>query len=227
MQQNTQQNTDFPRPNKIFMTTAFILGGLFFRLYFRLRCRRDKQKLRELTEQGRPIIAVFNHTSHLDVPLVGLSIGRKIMFKLSLPGKKELFESKKSRWFVLLAGAVPLDRDIADAKAVRTLLRALQNGQNLMIAPEGTRSLDGQIHPFIPGFAKLAHKTGAFILPVALKGAAEAMPKGVSFPKPRKIVTFVGDPIDPREVLGDKPDNEAYEQFAEMVRQRIIGLLKE
>lgn len=220
-----QQKNEFPRPNVIFLYVAYTVAAVFFKLYHRITIRRDKRKLRELVAQGRPIIVVFNHTSHLDVPLVALSVGLGVMRKLSLPGKKELFESKKSRWLVSLAGAIPLDRDIADTNAVRILLRALNSGQNLMIAPEGTRSLDGQVHPFKSGFAKLAQKTGAIILPVALKGAAEAMPKGATFPHPRKIITTVGDPIDPQEHFSAKPDNDAVEEFTESVRQKVIALL--
>jgi 1-acyl-sn-glycerol-3-phosphate acyltransferase len=222
-----QRETDFPRPNPIFLRVAYVVAIVFFKLYHRITLRHDMKKLRDLTKQDRPIIAVFNHTSHLDVPLVALSVGLPIMRKLSLPGKKELWDSKKTRWLVTLSGAIPLDRDIADTNAVRILLRALNNGQNLMIAPEGTRSLDGEVHPFKTGFAKLAQKTGAIILPVALKGAAEAMPKGASFPHPRKIVTAVGDPIDPRDFFSAKPDNDAFEEFTESVRQKVIALLNE
>lgn len=222
-----QRENDFPRPNPIFLRVAYVVVMVFFKLYHRITLRHDMRKLRALTTLGRPIIVVFNHTSNLDVPLVAVSVGLPIMRKLSLPGKKELWESKKSRWLVTLAGATPLDRDIADTNAVRVLLRALNHGQNLMIAPEGTRSEDGQVHPFIPGFAKLAQKTGALVLPVALKGAAEAMPKGANFPHPRKIITTVGDPIDPRDYFSAKPDSDAFEAFAESVRQKVIALLNE
>jgi 1-acyl-sn-glycerol-3-phosphate acyltransferase len=222
--QEKEQDKSTPRPNRWFMLTAYTLGSLFFRLYSRYTRRRDTRKLNALLDEGRQFIVIFNHTSHLDVPLVGISVGLRIMYNLCMPGKKELFADPKTRWIGNLSGAIPLDREITDTTTARILLRALHNGQNLLIAPEGTRSLDGQLQPFKIGFVKLAHKANVLILPVAIRGADKAMPKGASFPRPRKISVVVGDPIDPREHLGAKPDNDAVNEFTEMIRQRIAAL---
>jgi 1-acyl-sn-glycerol-3-phosphate acyltransferase len=222
--QEKEQEKSTPHPNRYFIWISFILANLLFRPYFRFTRRRNTQKLNKLLDEGRQFIVIFNHTSHLDVPLVGISVGLRIMHNLCMPGKKELFADPKTRWIANLSGAIPLDREITDTTTARILLRALHNGQNLLIAPEGTRSLDGKIQPFKIGFVKLAHKANALILPAAIHGAAEAMPKGVLFPRPRKISVVVGDPIDPREHLGPKPDNEAVNQFTEMVQQTIAAL---
>ncbi|MBI5957404.1 MAG: 1-acyl-sn-glycerol-3-phosphate acyltransferase [Chloroflexi bacterium] len=222
--QEKEQEKSTPHANHAFVLIAFVVANSLFRLYFRFTRRRNSQKLNELLNEGRQFIVIFNHTSHLDVPLVGIAVGLRIMYNLCMPGKKELFADPKTRWIANLSGAIPLDREITDTTTARILLRALRNGQNLLIAPEGTRSLDGKLQPFKIGFVKLAHKANVLILPVAIRGAAEAMPKGVTIPRPRKISVIVGDPIDPREHLGAKPDNEAVTEFTEMVRQTIAAL---
>jgi len=219
------QDKGFRRLNPYFSWFMFLLFGPLFKVYFRLTCKKDRQRLNTLTAQSRPLIIVFNHTSYLDVPVVGLCLGIRFMRRVTLPGKKELFDDKKTRWLVNLAGAVPLDRDMADSSAARTLLRALRGGQHVLMAPEGTRSADGEVQPFKPGFIKLAHKAKAIILPVGIQGAAQALPRGASFPKPRKIRVTVGEPIDPLNVLGDKVSSADALRVAELVRQSILDLV--
>jgi len=152
-------------------------------------------------------------------------VGIRLMHRVTLAGKKELLDSWKTRWLMHVMGVIPLKRDMADTSAARIMLRALLAGRNILLAPEGTRSLDGQVHRFQVGFARLAHKANALILPVGIRGADRALPKGKPFPRPRKITVAVGDPIDPQQFLTDKADEAAYSDFAEMVRQRVVDLI--
>jgi 1-acyl-sn-glycerol-3-phosphate acyltransferase len=217
-------NTEVPQTNLVFLRFAFIVFGALFRLYFRLRFNRDRLKLKALAEQDRPLIVVFNHSSYLDVPLVALGIGFRLMSEMTLPGKKELFEDRKTRWMVSLLSVIPLDRDLADTTAVRGLLRALKHGRDILIAPEGTRSSDGTVHPFQIGFAKLAHKANALVIPVGIRGAAQAMPRGAYVPKPRRIMVTVGDPLDPQTSLPAQPDQDDFAALAEATRQAVVSL---
>jgi 1-acyl-sn-glycerol-3-phosphate acyltransferase len=216
-----------PQPNLLLMRLLYTVFGPLFRVYFRLTFKRDTQRLDDLAAQHRPVVVIFNHTSHLDVPLSGLAVGFKLMSRVTLAGKQELLDSWKTRWLMHVMGVIPLKRDTTDTYAARVLLRALLAGRNILLAPEGTRSLDGQVHPFHVGFAWLAHRANALILPVGIRGADRALPKGLPLPRPRKITVAVGDPIDPQQFLTDKADDAAYNDFAEMVRQRIVALVTE
>lgn len=218
------EHADIPRPNILFLRLAYLVLGALFKVCFRLTCHRDRAALRALGSQPRPVIVVFNHTSHLDVPLVGLCIGLHLMRRVTMPGKKELLEDKRTRWIMQLAGVVPLKRDASDMAAARVLLRALHAGRYVLMSPEGTRSYDGSVQPFKVGFIKLAHKANAIILPVGIAGAARALPRGASFPRPRKITVQVGAPIDPSACLDAQADPAAYDRAAELIRQRIITL---
>ncbi len=81
-----------PETKFLFLAFMYTLFGIFYRLYLRMRIRRDKRNLNALAAQNRPLIVVFNHASYLDVPAVGISLGLKLMHQMTLPGKKELFE---------------------------------------------------------------------------------------------------------------------------------------
>jgi len=207
------------------MRLICVVSRPLFAVYFRLTFKRDSRSLNELAAHKRPVVIIFNHTSHLDVPLAGMAVGFRLMSRVTLAGKQELLDSWKTRWLMHTMGVIPLKRDMTDTSAARAMLRALRAGRSILLAPEGTRSLDGEVHPFQVGFAWLALKANAVILPVGIQGAYRALPKGLPLPRPRKITVAVGEPIDPQQFLTDKADDAAYSDFAEMVRQRVVSLL--
>ncbi|NIV39957.1 MAG: 1-acyl-sn-glycerol-3-phosphate acyltransferase, partial [Anaerolineae bacterium] len=96
-----------------------------------------------------------------------------------------LFEDPKSGWLMRSLGLFPVDRDILDLSVVRTMFRILRSGRGIGIAPEGTRTLTGEMLPFKSGFVKLALKTDVPIFPVGIQGSFEALPKGAYFPRPK------------------------------------------
>jgi 1-acyl-sn-glycerol-3-phosphate acyltransferase len=213
-----------PETHVLFLSFMYTLFAICYRLYFRMRIKRDRRRLNALAAQERPLIVVFNHASYLDVPAVGISLGLKLMRQMTLPGKKELFEDAKTSWLVRNISVIPVDRELADTSAVRGLLRALQQGRSILISPEGTRSPDGSVRPFQVGFAKLAHKANALVLPVGIQGAAQALPRGTHLPRPRRLIVSIGEPLDPQDYLPGKPDHAAFEAFAEATRQAVIHL---
>jgi 1-acyl-sn-glycerol-3-phosphate acyltransferase len=213
-----------PESHFLFLSFIYTLFGICYRLYFRMRINRDRHRLHALAAQERPLIVVFNHASYLDVPAVGISLGLKLMRQMTLPGKKELFEDAKTRWLVGNISVIPVDRELADTSAVRGLLRALQQGRNILMSPEGTRSPDGVVRPFQVGFAKLAYKANALVIPVGIQGAARALPRGTHVPRPRRLIVSVGEPLDPQDYWQGKPDHAAFEAFAEATRQAVIQL---
>ncbi len=221
----SMSDKEVPQTNSLFLHFAYYLFAVLFRVCFRLKLRRDRQRLDALAAQDRPLIVVFNHASYLDVPLVGISLGLRLMHQMTLPGKKELFEDRSTHWMVGFMSVIPVDREMADTTAVRALLRALQHGRSILISPEGTRSPDGVVRSFQLGFAKLAHKANALVLPVGIRGAAEAMPRGTHFPRiAARITVTVGEPLDPHAYFQGRPDSAAFTAFAEATRQAVIGL---
>lgn len=218
-------NTTLTEPNLLFLHTLKVIAGVIGKLCFRITCHKDRAMLAQLAAQSRPLIVVFNHTSYLDVPVVGLCLGVKLIRRVIMPGKKELFAHPLLAWFMRQGGAIPLNRDAADTQTVRTLLRALQAGRTIIMSPEGTRSPDGTVQPFKSGFVKLAHRSGALILPVGIRGAYAALPRATRIPRLRKITVVVGTPVDIAAHLPQRPTVDDFNAWAEQIRQRVIALL--
>ncbi len=142
----------------------------------------------------RPYVVVSNHQSHADIPVVSV-----LPWDMKWVGKAELFRIPIIGWMMRLAGDIPVER--GDARAgIKVLGRArevLAQRCSVMFCPEGTRSKDGRLLPFNDGPFRLAVRTGTPILPLALDGTYDALPKhGWKFGPPRTLRLAVLDPIE-------------------------------
>jgi len=142
------------------------------------------------------VLVVSNHQSHLDPPLIGVGVprmmnymARSTLFKITLLGK--LMRS---------VNAFPIDREGIGLAGIKEALKLLKRGGMVVIFPEGTRSRDGKMGQFRPGFTTLAVRTGAAILPAAIEGAFQAWPRSKRFPRPRPVHILYGEPISPEKI---------------------------
>ena len=121
-----------------------------------------------------PYVVVCNHQSLADIPTVSL-----LPWEMKWVGKKELFDIPVMGWLMKLAGDIPVDRKDAASRA-SVMLRAqrrLDHGVSVMFFPEGTRSRDGRLKRFYDGAFSLAVQAGVPILPLAIDGTMDALPK--------------------------------------------------
>ena len=130
-------------------------------------------KGRENTPSQGPLLIVANHMSLVDPPLLGVSLGRKVIFM----AKKELFHFRVIGYFIRGFGAFPVHRGQLDKKAIYQAEQVLADGMALVMFPEGMRSSNGQLRPAFPGAALVASRSGAPILPVGIIGTGRI--KGV------------------------------------------------
>lgn len=136
------------------------------------------------------VIVASNHLSMLDVPLLGHAIGRTARF----PSKPEIFGFRPLAAFLLALGGFPITRGEGDRRALSFSEEVLARGGVLSIFPEGTRSLDGEVHDFHRGVALLAMTAGVPVVPAALWGSQVSFPKGAIFPRPARISIVFGAP---------------------------------
>ena len=140
-----------------------------------------------------PFVVVSNHQSLADIPLIS-----HIPWEMKWIGKAELFAIPVMGWMMKLAGDISVDRKDARSGA-RTIIRASQYLEQkcpVMFFPEGTRSPDGRVGRFSDGAFHLAIRTHTPILPVAVEGSSDALPKhSWRFGKPSDIHVHVLDPV--------------------------------
>jgi 1-acyl-sn-glycerol-3-phosphate acyltransferase len=176
-----------------------------------------------------PVIVAANHSSNLDVPVLGSSLMPKLGRRLQWLGKRELFDWPVVGWIARNGGVHAIDRGAADVEAFRIATRILEEGHALFVFPEGTRSRDGTLGEGRDGVAVLALRTGAPIVPVGVSGSYERWPRGQKLPRPGGRVTVrVGSPFRLADVLPPDLDRRAAKTAAtDAIMRRIAELLPE
>ncbi len=147
-------------------------------------------------EDFRPAVFCFNHQSSADFFII-LKLLRKDITGIA---KKELKYSPFGPLFSAL-GAIYIDRTNKE-KALESMKEAeevLKKGTSVAIAPEGTRSGSKTLGKFKKGAFHMAMKAGVPIIPIVIKNAYMALPKGSSVFKPTHIEVVVLDPVDTSE----------------------------
>ena len=160
------------------------------------------------------VLVVSNHQSHLDPPLVGIGIPRRINYL----ARDTLFAFAPFGWLIQSVGSIPIDREGIGLGGIKESLRRLKRGEMVLIFPEGTRTRDGQIAPFRPGFTALAVRSKAAILPVAIEGAFQVWPRWRKWPGAGQIRVHFGVPFTPAEVAG-RDERELLAEVERRVRE--------
>ena len=196
-----------------------VLLNIIIPLITRMEVQGDREKL----QRGNQII-VSNHIGILEGLLVYYFVDRDDIIML-------LAEKHQDRWITrTLAGqvdAIFVDRYNADFSAIRTVLRRLQNGGVLIVAPEGTRSPDGSLREGRFGVSYLATKTGLPILPVAVTGTEDWMVKSKLLRLKRVPVGVrIGDQFTLPPARGSER-REMLKEYTDEIMCQIAALLPE
>ncbi len=149
-----------------------------------------------LPRDSQSCIAVFNHQSHLDIPLLAYALPMELRFI----GKKELrgvpfFGSAILRMGHFLINRKDRHAALKELKLAGDSVRG--KGVSLAFAPEGTRSPDGHLLPFKKGAFVLSIETGLPILPVTIQGASKRLPKGSLIARPGRVHVTIHPQVYP------------------------------
>ena len=142
----------------------------------------------------RPYVVVSNHQSYADIPLVS-----NLPWEMKWVGKVELFRIPFVGWMMRMARDIPVDRSDKRSRAGAMILAksTLDRRCSVMFFPEGTRSPDGRVHAFNDGAFHLAIRAGVPILPLAIDGSRDCLPKNSwKFGEPSTIRLRVLPPIE-------------------------------
>ena len=209
------------------LATLFRFGvWAIYRCYFSIKCNGLTNLSRE------PYIIAANHSSHLDTLAIMTVLGDECKRLRVLAAKDYWFSTRFKSWFSgELLKFVPFDRHANFLQGLRISQEVLKQNECLLIYPEGTRSVTGELQPFKPGLGLLAYETGSPIVPAYIDGTYHALPKGRNLPRKSRIRVTFGKPIMPSSGHGiEKTDaasgleQETYRKLADAVRAEIEAL---
>ncbi len=144
-------------------------------------------------DTSKPHVYAVNHASALDIPV--LYVHLPLQFRIAF--KKELLSYPGVGWYLKRSGQICLDQQnpARSLGSIRSALKGLKAGMPLVIFPEGGRTPDGEIKPFLPGAFFLAIKAQVDVVPIALVGTFELLPMNTYHIKCRPLEMKVGEPI--------------------------------
>ena len=198
-------------------------------LLYAFLIREDRAEVK-LTKDTSYIFAA-NHNSHIDefvlMPPVVLRTAKVTHF---FADRKHWFEGKLPfRFLAWRFQAIPIDRGKGSAEAaLKRGVELLEKGDNVIIYPEGTRGEGIHLTRGKVGVAKLALWSGRPVVPVGVWGTHRIMPKGVHFPRVRRIVRIrVGKPMTFGEYRGRKDDPATLREITDRIMMEIGRLIDE
>jgi 1-acyl-sn-glycerol-3-phosphate acyltransferase len=150
---------------------------------------RGAEKLRTLPAA----VYASNHTSYMDTPVIFASL--PVQFRIL--AKKELWPIPFIGWYLNRSGQIPIDtaNPRASLSSLGTGVKALRSGMPLFVFPEGGRTADGRLKPFLSGAAYLAIRAQVPLVPIALSGVFDLLPIHTHHYYPGELVLTIGDPI--------------------------------
>jgi 1-acyl-sn-glycerol-3-phosphate acyltransferase len=142
---------------------------------------------------SKPRVYAVNHSSAFDIP----ALYAHLPFQFRILHKKELLSYPIVGWHLKRSKQVCVDQQNPSRSIgqIKSALRTLKGGMPLVIFPEGGRTPDGRIQPFLPGAFFLAIKAQIDIVPVALRGLYGLLPMNTYHIKPRQLEMRIGKPI--------------------------------
>ncbi|MFT3780707.1 MAG: lysophospholipid acyltransferase family protein [Nibricoccus sp.] len=163
-----------------------------------------------------------NHSSHLDFATIWAALPQPVRLKARPVAAKDYWDrSRFRRWLARdFFRSVLIERQnltVAN-NPLETMVAALQQGDSLIVFPEGTRSLDGKIHEFKSGLHHLAKARPEIpLVPIYLQDLSRILPKGEFLPVPLLGSLSIGEPL---HLQPDEPKSE----FLQRARRAILAL---
>jgi 1-acyl-sn-glycerol-3-phosphate acyltransferase len=189
---------------------------VIFNTFFRLKVHG----MEKIPDQG-PFILCSNHSSHLDPIVLGYaSLYRQVGFM----AKEELFRIPVFGFLIRHWGAFPVKRNQRDQAAMEQFATHLRNNKPLVLFPEGTRTLDGELLPAKKGLGKLLQGARVPVIPAYIRGTYESFPKGRSFPKSGPLSVHFGDPVPLDDLYAMPEEKETYRLIVGRIMEHIAAL---
>jgi long-chain acyl-CoA synthetase len=214
---------DLARPHPLVESFWFLVSRVLH-LIARDRFQLKVSGIEKLPKEGTYILS-SNHQSYLDpVALAGV-LPRDAFVNCFAVGTSEIFGTGIMRKLARAVRVVVVDPDANLMPAMRAGAFGLRHGRNLILYPEGERSIDGTPRTFKKGAAILSIHLQVPIVPIAIDGFHDAWPRGKSFQKFAPLKMVIGDPIHPPPEAD--ASEAAYTALIGKVKERVVEMWHE
>jgi len=185
------------------------LCKVFCMTFFKLRIHG----IESVPEDG-PLVLISNHQSLLDPMLCGIFLKRPLYFL----ARDSLFKGLFGR-LITSVNTIPVKRGTADLAAMKVIIEKLREGWGVCLFPEATRSWDGKISAFKPGFGLLCRRGRADVVPVVIDGAFEAWPRDKKLFSPGKHIDICYGKCIPAEKVREMGDRKLADHLTKTLRK--------
>lgn len=184
------------------------IGWLICRIFFCLKVKG----VENIPAEGKVIIAA-NHSSYLDPVAIAAVVPRQIKWIV----RKDVYDVWWLRPLFASTGMIRENGSVGKA------IDLLGKGEALGVFPEGSRSYDGRLGAGRRGAAIMALRSGAPVVPCAVKGAFKAYPRNSVLPRPCPVEIIIGKAIEPGRM--DEPDDRTVDSLLAGIMTAIQSLM--
>ncbi len=205
------------------MNAWYWIGHRLSRLFAKLVCSYRVQNREGLENLPEGLLIASNHVSFLDPPFVGAAFREPLHYF----ARKTLFDHPVANYILTRVNAIPVNQEKPELSALKQVIALLQQGQKVLIFPEGERTLDGQLKSEgEPGVGMIVSRAEVPVLPVRLFGPEKALPRGSKRIKRHPATLVVGSPIDFGDLVSDPSlsTKERYQAIANRIMAAIAAL---
>ncbi len=194
------------------------LARLLARLYWRLEVVGRER----FPVTGAYVLAPV-HRSNIDFMLPALACPSRVRWM----AKSSIFIGGIVERWLRAMGSFPVKRDELDRASLATCLAVIEDGQPLVMFPEGRRREGPVIEEIFDGPAYVACRERVPIVPIGIGGSDRAMPIGSKFVRPAKVVVVVGEPMYPDVPLEGRVPRSDVNAFSAQLKERLQELYDE
>ena len=199
----------------VFYRFAQLISFFYFKAFHRFKV----YGLDNIPSSG-PFILASNHQSFFDPPALGCRLPRNLHYF-----------ARDSLFFWPLGilirnlNSIPVNRSTLDIKTLKLVLSVLNQGNPLLVFPEGTRSCNDQIQSGKKGIGLLLAKSGVPVVPAKVIGGYKVLGRGMIFPRiGKQIVIKYGSVVYMKDLDPGKADSNRYEVIAQRVISEITQI---
>lgn len=182
----------------------------------------SKLTVRGMENLRKHRVAVYasNHTSYMDTPVIFASLP----FQFRILAKRELWTMAFIGWYLNRSGQISIETTDAHTtlSSLGAGVKALRAGMPLYVFPEGSRTPNGELQPFLSGAAYLAIRAHVPLVPIALSGVYDLLPIHTHHFYPGELVLTAGEPIETAGMTVRQTD-----ELTAKLRAAIEGLLQQ